>query len=56
MRERSGVGSTGVDWSSSSVSVEFNLECSRLMRASLRLSSTEYPRIKQPRIVAEAIE
>ena len=42
--------------SRSKVKVEFSLEFSMLAQANLRLSSTEYPKMKQARIVAAAIE
>ena len=42
--------------SSSRVREALSLECSRLVRARRKLSSTDLPRMKLPRIVAAAIE
>ncbi len=48
--------SAAKDWSWSRLRAELSLACSTLARARRKLSSMELPRIKLPRIVAEAIE
>ena len=53
----SGVDCCEVRFSSSfRVRVELSLECSRLVRARRKLSSTDLPRMKLPRMVAAAME
>ena len=51
-----GSGLAAISWRLARERVEFSLVCSTLARARRRLSSTERPRIKQPRMVAAAIE
>lgn len=51
-----GVWLSPMDWSCSKVRELFSLEFSTLIRARRRLSSMDWPNMKLPSIVAEAIE